>query len=254
MRPGPRAARQQAPRLGDRWVFGWVESGGGSSTCARTVGAPEVRHRKSAQGAAVRATLAAVAAAHRPSDYHPRPRRHAMAPSSPSNLPFHKTFAASAIAACTAEVVSLPLGEAAQRRGPAPPLARGHACTHTHAPCLLPVADTAKVKLQLQAKSSAPKYRCVRACACLALPARPACRPGAHWFRALPVACRGLLGTCATVAREEGVASLWKGLGPGAWPRRRRRRGRQRGGEPLPVAQRRAAAPGAVRRSAHWPL
>ncbi|KAL4436080.1 hypothetical protein ABPG77_005528 [Micractinium sp. CCAP 211/92] len=68
-------------------------------------------------------------------------------------LPFHKTFAASAIAACTAEIATLPL-------------------------------DTAKVKLQLQPKSAAPKYR-------------------------------GLLGTCMTVAREEGAAALWKGLAPG---------------------------------------
>ena len=52
----------------------------------------------------------------------------AMAPSSPSNLPFHLTFAASAFSACTAEVVSLPL-------------------------------DTAKVKLQLQQSTAAPKYR-----------------------------------------------------------------------------------------------
>lgn len=27
--------------------------------------------------------------------------------------------------------------------------------------------------------------------------------------------CRGLVGTCVTVAKEEGVSSLWKGLGPG---------------------------------------
>lgn len=30
-----------------------------------------------------------------------------------------------------------------------------------------------------------------------------------------PILYRGLLGTCATVAREEGIGSLWKGLGPG---------------------------------------
>lgn len=76
-----------------------------------------------------------------------------MAPSSPSNLPFYQTFAASAIAASTAEIVSLPL-------------------------------DTAKVRLQLQPKSSAPKYK-------------------------------GLFGTCLTVGREEGISALWKGLGPG---------------------------------------
>jgi len=45
-------------------------------------------------------------------------------------------------------------------------------------------ADTAKVKLQLQPKSATPKYR-------------------------------GLLGTCLTVAREEGASKLWAGLAPG---------------------------------------
>ena len=45
--------------------------------------------------------------------------------------------------------------------------------------------DTAKVRLQLQAGASGPlKYR-------------------------------GLIGTCVTVAKEEGVKSLWKGIGPG---------------------------------------
>lgn len=52
---------------------------------------------------------------------------------------------------------------------------------------ILPHADTAKVKLQLQPKSAAPKYR-------------------------------GLLGTCLTVAREEGAAKLWAGLAPGESP------------------------------------
>lgn len=76
-----------------------------------------------------------------------------MAPVGGSNLPFAQTFASSAIAACTAEIVSLPL-------------------------------DTAKVLLQLQKKDANPKYR-------------------------------GLVGTCLTVAREEGTGALWKGLGPG---------------------------------------
>ncbi|WPT10791.1 Mitochondrial uncoupling protein 1 [Picochlorum sp. SENEW3] len=76
-----------------------------------------------------------------------------MAPSGSSSLPFPQTFASSAIAACTAEIISLPL-------------------------------DTAKVLLQLQKKDAAPKYK-------------------------------GLIGTCMTVAREEGSGALWKGLGPG---------------------------------------
>jgi solute carrier family 25 uncoupling protein 8/9 len=44
--------------------------------------------------------------------------------------------------------------------------------------------DTAKVRLQIQSKSAAPKYK-------------------------------GLVGTCLTVAKEEGAGALWKGLGPG---------------------------------------
>ena len=79
-------------------------------------------------------------------------------PSGPP-LPFAKGFAASALAACGAEALTLPL-------------------------------DMAKVRLQLQqtgsavgGAASAPKYR-------------------------------GLLGTVATVAREEGPAALWRGLVP----------------------------------------
>lgn len=54
--------------------------------------------------------------------------------------------------------------------------------------CTLPL-DTAKVRLQLQKKAvegdlALPKYR-------------------------------GLLGTVGTIAKEEGVASLWKGIVPG---------------------------------------
>ncbi|KAG2492315.1 hypothetical protein HYH03_009267 [Edaphochlamys debaryana] len=67
------------------------------------------------------------------------------------SLPFPQMFVSSAIAACTAEICTLPL-------------------------------DTAKVRLQLQ--SGGNKYK-------------------------------GLLGTVMTIAREEGPASLWKGLEPG---------------------------------------
>lgn len=52
--------------------------------------------------------------------------------------------------------------------------------------CTLPI-DTAKVRLQTQGATAAgalPKYR-------------------------------GMLGTMATIAKEEGVASLWKGITPG---------------------------------------
>jgi solute carrier family 25 uncoupling protein 8/9 len=68
-------------------------------------------------------------------------------------LPLWATFAASAAAACTAEALTLPL-------------------------------DTAKVRLQLQGKEAAPRYK-------------------------------GLIGTVGTVAREEGASALWKGLEPG---------------------------------------
>lgn len=74
-------------------------------------------------------------------------------------ISFGGLFASSAIAACFAELCTIPL-------------------------------DTAKVRLQLQKKAGSvdavalPKYR-------------------------------GLLGTVATVAREEGLAALWKGIVPG---------------------------------------
>eukprot|EP00877_Chromochloris_zofingiensis_P009679 jgi/Chrzof1/4965/Cz15g06170.t1 len=71
--------------------------------------------------------------------------------SSSTPLPFPRLFAASAVAACTAELSSLPL-------------------------------DTAKVRLQLQAGGN--KYK-------------------------------GLLGTVAAIAREEGPGALYKGLEPG---------------------------------------
>ena len=71
-------------------------------------------------------------------------------------LPFHKTFAASAIAACTAELATLPLGEDQ-------PQDKVDACRSCWSARLLsarcPPADTAKVKLQLQPKSGTPKYR-----------------------------------------------------------------------------------------------
>ncbi|KAI3914867.1 hypothetical protein MKX01_018036, partial [Papaver californicum] len=77
---------------------------------------------------------------------------------SKGEISFAGTFASSAMAACFAEICTIPL-------------------------------DTAKVRLQLQKKpvgdgASLPKYR-------------------------------GMLGTVATIAREEGMASLWKGIIPG---------------------------------------
>nr|CAD1817688.1 unnamed protein product [Ananas comosus var. bracteatus] len=78
---------------------------------------------------------------------------------SKTEISFAGRFASSAIAACFAEICTIPL-------------------------------DTAKVRLQLQKSAatsdalSAPKYR-------------------------------GLLGTVATIGREEGVTALWKGIVPG---------------------------------------
>ncbi|EIE24663.1 uncoupling protein [Coccomyxa subellipsoidea C-169] len=69
-------------------------------------------------------------------------------------LPLHKSFAASAIAACVAETLTLPL-------------------------------DTAKVRLQLQSKSTGPPLY------------------------------KGLLGTVRTIAKQEGPGALWKGLEAG---------------------------------------
>lgn len=70
-------------------------------------------------------------------------------------LPMYKSFGCSAFAACTAEMLTIPI-------------------------------DTAKVRLQLQTTplGEVPKYK-------------------------------GMFGTMTTVAKEEGVASLWKGIGPG---------------------------------------
>ncbi|KAJ6316176.1 hypothetical protein OIU78_019452 [Salix suchowensis] len=76
-----------------------------------------------------------------------------------SDISFAGTFAASAFAACFAEICTIPL-------------------------------DTAKVRLQLQKSAVAgdgmalPKYK-------------------------------GMLGTVSTIAREEGLAALWKGIVPG---------------------------------------
>ncbi|XP_074574448.1 mitochondrial uncoupling protein 1-like [Curcuma longa] len=77
---------------------------------------------------------------------------------SKTEISFAGRFASSAIAACFAEICTIPL-------------------------------DTAKVRLQLQKQASAdaaamPKYR-------------------------------GMLGTVATIAREEGATALWKGIAPG---------------------------------------
>ncbi|KAG0531155.1 hypothetical protein BDA96_05G250100 [Sorghum bicolor] len=80
------------------------------------------------------------------------------------DISFAGRFTASAIAACFAEICTIPL-------------------------------DTAKVRLQLQ------KNVVAAAAAGDAAPALPK--------------YRGLLGTAATIAREEGAAALWKGIVPG---------------------------------------
>ena len=46
-----------------------------------------------------------------------------------------------------------------------------------------------------------------------ALPTRPSSATLPK--KPLPPPTRGLLGTCATIAREEGASALWKGLEPG---------------------------------------
>ncbi|GAV65495.1 Mito_carr domain-containing protein, partial [Cephalotus follicularis] len=78
---------------------------------------------------------------------------------SKSDISFAGTFAASALAACFAEICTIPL-------------------------------DTAKVRLQLQKKAVAGD----------GLP---------------PLKYRGMLGTVATIGREEGLSALWKGIVPG---------------------------------------
>lgn len=83
---------------------------------------------------------------------------------SKGDISFAGRFTASAIAACFAEICTIPL-------------------------------DTAKVRLQLQ------KNVVAAAASGDAAPALPK--------------YRGLLGTAATIAREEGAAALWKGIVPG---------------------------------------
>lgn len=90
-------------------------------------------------------------------------------------LPLHKSFAASAIAACSAEFLTLPL-------------------------------DTAKVRLQIQptASQAAAAGAATSASSTTAATAAAPIRPKYS----------GLIGTMRTVAAEEGAASLWKGLVP----------------------------------------
>ena len=136
-------------------------------------------------------------------------------PSSGPQLGFLPSFACSAVAACLAEVATLPL-------------------------------DTAKVRLQMQGgllkPGEAPKYRCAR----LRRDGRlKGGRAGRRDSRRSPLSRsrlrRGLLGTVTTVAREEGVGALWKGLEPGAFwlspPTRRHPRH-------CPVDSRRPSPPG----------
>ena len=161
-------------------------------------------------------------------------------PSTGPPLPFHKTFAASAIAACTAEIMTLPLGECV---GPGPlpnprrrswgslPLRRlglespsPLRCRHGQGEA--PIATQGR-RSQVQVRVGVGGGRMGVGASAAAGRERPAvpCRvEKLSHATALPVthrpppACperRGLLGTCMTVAREEGAASLWKGLGPG---------------------------------------
>ena len=93
-------------------------------------------------------------------------------------LPLHKSFAASAIAACSAEFLTLPL-------------------------------DTAKVRLQIQPTSQATAAAGAASSASSTTAATAAA--GAAPFRPK---YSGLIGTIRTFAAEEGAASLWKGLVP----------------------------------------
>jgi solute carrier family 25 uncoupling protein 8/9 len=90
-------------------------------------------------------------------------------------LPLHKSFAASAIAACSAEFLTLPL-------------------------------DTAKVRLQIQPTSSAKAAAAAStsSAASTSKSSAPLSRPKYS----------GLIGTIRTVAAEEGAGALWKGLVP----------------------------------------
>ena len=96
-------------------------------------------------------------------------------------LPLHKSFAASAIAACSAEFLTLPL-------------------------------DTAKVRLQIQPTTSSSQAMAAAGGASTssmttAAPTKAAAAPIRPKYS-------GLIGTIRTVAAEEGAASLWKGLVP----------------------------------------
>ena len=83
--------------------------------------------------------------------------------------------------------------------------------------------DTAKVRLQLQAKGAAvPKYRRVRAAFTRTFDRLSAqrCRYSVRLSdRVDRKMRRGLIGTCLTVAREEGPRALRSGLEPGEWAR-----------------------------------
>lgn len=88
-----------------------------------------------------------------------------MAPQSGPSLPFAQTFAASAIAASTAEVGAPSqqiCASAAARRaaGPWQGRARADMVSAPPSPQIVSIPlDTAKVKLQLQAASANPKYK-----------------------------------------------------------------------------------------------
>jgi hypothetical protein len=120
-------------------------------------------------------------------------------PPSGASLPLVPSFACSAVAACLAEASTLPL-------------------------------DTAKVRLQMQGgllkPGEAPKYRCVLprdAWHCSSRLVGPERYKGPlRLALALTLLSfllpSGLFGTLGTVAREEGVSALWKGLEPGVSP------------------------------------
>ncbi len=75
--------------------------------------------------------------------------------------------------------------------------------------------DTCKVRLQLQGRSTGPvKYRWASLCHVQST----RMHNGVNGHVVLHIwlsCCRGTLHTLTTVAREEGVRSLWKGLVPG---------------------------------------
>lgn len=123
-------------------------------------------------------------------------------PSSGPQLPFLNLFAASAVSACNAEVLAC-----ASQTAFTPPQAilLQYCCGHLLQALTLPL-DTAKVRLQLQGGGG--KYKWV-----ITLRSRWDCLVVADvWAHSV---FRGLLGTCVTIAREEGAGALWKGLEPG---------------------------------------